>query len=167
MLDLSLSVVGWIHALACVAAMLAFVPVMRAQKGSPRHRAWGRTYSIAYVVLCVTALGIYGQQRFWFPHWLAIAGVAVLGLGYLAARLKPRGWRYIHLSAMLLTAYNLFSGAANEAYLRVRPLRALAGEDLLASPLVGMTHGAVMLVFVVLIGSYIVAVAATRKRATI
>ena len=77
--------------------------------------------------------------------------------GTLAARLKPRGWRYVHLSAMLLSAYNLFGGAVNEAFLRVAPLRALAGDSVLASPLVGMTHRIVTLVFVILIGSYVAA----------
>jgi hypothetical protein len=157
MLDLDLSIVGWMHTIACVAAMFAFVPVMLTPKGSRRHRASGRAYSIAYVVLCVTSFGIYSQQRFWFPHWLAIGGLAVLSVGYLAARLKPRGWRYVHLSAMLLSAYNLFGGAVNEAFLRIRPLRGLAGEKLFASPLVGMTHGLVMLVFVLLIGGYVAA----------
>jgi uncharacterized membrane protein len=166
MLESDFSVVGWIHTVASVVAMLAFAPVMLARKGGRRHRAWGRAYSIAYVVLCVTSLGIYSQQRFWFPHWLAVGGLAVLSVGYLAARLKPRGWRYFHLSAMLLSAYNLFGGAVNEAYLRIRPLRELAGDNVLASPLVGMTHGLVMLVFVLLIGGYVAAsfVSQTRRR---
>ena len=142
MLELNLSLIGWTHTLASAAAMLAFVPIMLARKGSPRHRAWGRAYAIAYVVLCVTSFGIYSQERFWFPHWLAVGGLAVLCVGYLAVRLKPRGWRYIHLSAMLLSAYNLFGGAVNEAFLRVGPLRGLAGDDGLASPLVeiGRAH---------------------------
>ena len=166
MLELDLSVVGWIHTIACVVAMLAFAPVMLVRKGGRRHRAWGRAYSIAYVALCITSLGIYSQQRFWFPHWLAVGGLAVLSVGYLAARLKPRGWRYFHLSAMLLSAYNLFGGAVNEAYLRIRPLRELAGDNILASPLVGMTHGLVMLVFVLLIGGYVAAsfVSQARRR---
>jgi uncharacterized membrane protein len=164
MLELDFSVVGWIHTIACVVAMLAFVPVMLARKGGQRHRASGRAYSIAYVVVCVTALGIYSQQRFWFPHWLAIGGLAVLGVGFLAARLKPRGWRYVHLSAMLLSAYNLFGGAVNEAYLRIRPLRELAGANIQASPLVGMTHALVMLVFVLLIGGYVAHLASSVKR---
>jgi hypothetical protein len=88
---------------------------------------------------------------------LAIGGLVVLVIGYLAVRLKPRGWRYIHLSGMLLSAYNLFGGAVNEAYLRVPPLRRLAGENIFTSPLVGMTHGLVMLVFVFLIGGYVAA----------
>jgi hypothetical protein len=67
---------------------------------------------------------------------------------------------------MLLSAYNVFGGAVNEAYLRIRPLRGLAGENILASPLVGMTHGLVMLVFVLLIGGYVAAsfVSQARRR---
>jgi len=166
MLELDFSAVGWIHTIACLVAMLAFVPVMLARKGGRRHRASGRAYSIAYVVVCVTALGIYSQQRFWFPHWLAIGGLAVLGVGFLAARLKPRGWRYVHLSAMLLSAYNLFGGAVNEAFLRIRPLRELTGDNIQASPLVGMTHALVMLVFALLIGGYVAAsfVSQARRR---
>jgi uncharacterized membrane protein len=157
MLDLDLSLVGWVHTLVCFAAMLAFVPVMLARKGSRRHRTFGRVYSLVYVALCVTSLGIYSQQRLWFPHWLAIGGLVVLAIGYLAARLKPRGWRYIHLTAMLLSAYNLFGGAVNEAFLRISALRRLAGDNIMASPLVGMTHGLVMLAFVLLIGGYVAA----------
>ena len=164
MFDVELSLVGRIHTVACVVAMLAFFPVMLARKGGRRHRVSGRVYSLAYVGMCVTALGIYSRQQFWFPHWLAIGGLAVLGVGYLAARLQSRGWRYIHLSAMLLSAYNLFGGAVTEAYLRIRPLRELAGNHVLASPLVGMTHAAVMRVFVLLIGGYVGASIAGRTR---
>jgi hypothetical protein len=163
--DLNFSLIGWVHTLASAAAMLAFVPVMLARKGSPRHRAWGRAYAIAYLALCITAFGVYSQQRFWFPHWLAVGGLAVLTVGYLAVRLKPRGWRYVHLTAMLLSAYNLFGGAVNEAFLRIGALRALAGAEALNSPLVGMTHAVVMLVFLLLIGGYITASIVSRTRA--
>jgi hypothetical protein len=57
---------------------------------------------------------------------------------------------------MLLSAYNLFGGAVNELFLRVAPLRAIAGPSILASPVVGMTHGIVMMAFVVLILFYVV-----------
>ena len=164
MFDLDLSLVGWIHTVACVVGMSAFFPVMFARKGGRQHRAWGRVCALAYVAMCVTALGIYSRQQFWFPHWLAVGGLAVLSVGYLAARLKPRGWRYIHLTAMLLSAYNLFGGAVNEAFLRIRPLRGLAGDNVLASPLVGMTHGLVMLVFMLLIGGYVRISIAGRPR---
>src|SRR5262245_12889218 len=139
-MDLDLSVIGWLHAIVCVVAMAAFVPAMLARKGSPRHRAAGKMYALAYLALCVTSFGIYAEQRFWFPHWLPLAGLLVLAAGYLAVRAKPRGWRQVHLVAMLLSAYNLFGGAVNEAFLRIRVLRALAGDNIVASPVVGMTH---------------------------
>ena len=161
-----MTAIGWLHTFASVVAILAFVPVMLARKGSPRHRAWGRAYAIAYAALCVSAFGVYRQQRFWFPHWLAVAGLAVLLVGYFAARLKPQGWRYIHLTAMLLSAYNLFGGAVNEAFLRVGPLRELAGAEALSSPLVSMTHAVVMFAFLFLIGGYVAASVMSRASAS-
>jgi hypothetical protein len=157
MIDLNLTLIGWIHSVACAAAMAAFVPAMLARKGGRSHRAAGKAYALAYVVLCVTSLGIYSVGRFWFPHWTAIAGLVVLAAGYLAVRVKPRGWRYVHLIAMLLSAYNLFGGAVNEAFLRIAPLREMAGPNILASPVVGMTHGVVLTAFCALIVGYVVA----------
>ena len=76
---------------------------------------------------------------------------------------KPAGWRYVHLIAMLLSAYNLFGGAVNEAFLRIAPLRAIAGDNLLASPIVGMTHAVVMMAFMVLIAGYVIATIVGRS----
>jgi hypothetical protein len=162
--DLDLSFLGWPHAAACLIAMAAFVRVMFTRKGGASHRTWGRVYSIAYAALCVTGLGIYRSHRFFFPHWLAIAGLGVLAIGYFAAKYKPKGYRYIHLTAMLLSAYNLFGGAVNEVFLRVKPLRAMAGENLFASPIVGMTHAIVGQSFILLIVIYIVATAVRNSR---
>ena len=163
-LHLQLSVLGWVHTAASVIAIVTFVVVMLSRKGSRRHRASGRVYAAAYVVVCATSLGLYSGQGFWFPHWLAVAGLAVLTAGYLAARLKPRGWRYLHLSAMLLSAYNLFGGGVNEAFLRIEPLRARAGPNIFASPLVGMTHAVVMLAFTLLIVLYVTATVLRSSR---
>ena len=165
MIDLDLSVVGWLHTAACVVAMAAFVPVMLARKGGRRHRGAGKVYAVAYVVLGLTSLGIYSAQGFWFPHWLAIGGLVVLMAGWLAVRAKPAGWRYVHLVAMLLSAYNLFGGAVNEAFLRIAPLRAIAGDNLLASPIVGMTHAVVMMAFMLLIAFYVIATVLASRSA--
>jgi SAM-dependent methyltransferase len=155
-IDLNLSPLGWPHTAACLVAMAAFFPLIFIRKGGARHRAWGRVYGIAYAVACVTGLGIYRLHKFFFPHWLAIGGLVVLGIGYFAARYKPRGWRIIHPTAMLLSASNLFGGAINEAFLRIRPLHAMAGDNILASPLVGLTQTIVGNLFIILIVFYIV-----------
>ena len=161
-LDIDLSFLGWPHAAACLIALAAFVPVMFAQKGSRTHQRWGRVYSVAYLAACLTSLGIYRSGRFIFAHWLALAGIAVLAAGFIAVRFKPRGWRYVHLTAMLLSAYNLFGGAVNEAFLRIKPLGTWAGG--FASPLFGMTHGLIMLLFIVLIVIYVVLTAVRPAR---
>ena len=152
-IELHLSFLGWPHTAASVVAIAAFFPLMLARKGSAKHRWWGRVYSIAYVVTCISALGIYRLHRFFFPHWLAIGGLSVLGAGYLAVRIKPRGWKGIHLTAMLLSASNLFGGAINEAFLHIRGLQAIGGIN---SQWVGVAQGICGDIFLLLIFFYIV-----------
>jgi len=155
LIELNFSPLGWPHTLASLAAMAAFFPLMFIRKGGARHRAWGRVYAIAYAAACVTALGIYRLHKFFFPHWLAIGGLVLLGVGYFAVRYKPRGWRIIHLTTMLLSASNLFGGAINEAFLRVKPLHAMTGDNIFASPLVGLAQTIVGNLFLILIVFYI------------
>ena len=57
-------------------------------------------------------------------------------------------WRHGHLSCMVLSYYMLVGGGVNEFYLRIEALHALA-PDVLNSPLVGLTHFAVVLIFIV------------------
>src|SRR5215471_13374814 len=145
--------------------MVLFVRIMFSRKGGTAHRTWGRWYALAYAVACITSLGIYRTGRFFFPHWLALAGLLVLAIGYLSVRYKFRGWRYFHLIFMLLSAYNLFGGAVNEAFLRVKPLRSLLGQQMFASPLVGIAHGIVGQLFIVLIVVYVANSVITIRRA--
>jgi arsenite methyltransferase len=151
--DLDLSLLGWPHTAACLVAMATFFPLIVVRKGSARHRALGRVYATAYAIVCLTGLGIYRLHKFFYPHWLAIGGLAVLSIGYLAARYKPRGWRAIHLIAMLLSASNLFGGAINEVFLRVRALQPIGG---ITSPWVGVAQGIVGDVILLLIIFYLV-----------
>lgn len=160
-IELNVSPLGWLHTAACLVAMAAFFPLMLVRKGGARHRAWGRVYGVAYAVACVTALGIYRLHKFFFPHWLAIGGLIVLGAGYLATRYKPRGWRGIHLTMMLLSALNLFGGAVNEAFLHVKALQAIGG---IRSPWVIVAQGITGDVFILLIVFHLVAVGLAEWR---
>ena len=154
-ITLNLSPLGWPHTIACLVAMFAFFPVMLMRKGGVKHKMWGRVYSISYVVLCITGLGIYRLHKFFFPHWLSIGGLLVIGVAFYATRYKPWGWRGIHLTSMILSAANLFGGAVNEAFLRIKPLHAIAGDNILASPVVGITQGIVGNIFFLLIIGYL------------
>jgi uncharacterized membrane protein len=163
-LDVDLSFLGWPHAAACLLAMGAFFPIMFTRKGGATHLTMGRIYAIAYLIACVTSLGIYKLHKFWFPHWLAVTGIVMVTAGYLAIRYKPRGWRYIHLTAMLLSASDLFGGAVNEAFLHIKPLRAMAGPNLFASPIIGVLQGIVGQLFIGLIVAYAISTALRSRR---
>lgn len=155
-MNLDLSLVGWLHTAACIIAMASFFVVMLARKGSKAHKDWGKAYTLSYVALCVTSLGIYAAGRFWFPHILAIAGLGVVLVGWAVARYRrPPGWRHIHLICMLLTGWNLWGGAINEAFLRIAPLNAMIGGNFNA-PIVGLAHFANMVVFFLLIVAYVI-----------
>ena len=80
------------------------------------------------------------------------------GGGWLIAHFKRprRGWRYLHLTLMLIAAYDLIGGGVNEVYLRVKPLRHVWRDNI---EIVGRTHGIVMLVFLLLILTFLIATA--------
>jgi uncharacterized membrane protein len=149
---LDLTWLGWPHTLASALALLAGAWVLVRPKGTPRHKAAGRIYSIALAVACVTSLGIFATGRWFFPHTLAVVTLALLAIAVLAARFKrPRGaWIHIHLTCMLLAYYMLLGGGVNEAFLRIealRPLGPAAGGA--PSAAFGITHGVVMMIFLV------------------
>lgn len=150
-MNLDLLPLGWIHSLACLVALAAGPVGLMTRKGSPRHVLIGRAYMIAMIVLNLTALGIYRLGVFFFPHVLAIVTLVLIAAGWGSARLIRRhvAWRYVHLSSMILSYYLLIGGGVNEVYLRVD-----AARDLLNSQgprLLGQTHAAVMVVFLVLL----------------
>jgi hypothetical protein len=100
---------------------------------------------------------------FFFPHWLAIAAVIVTTAGVLAAHFKiPRKvWLHLHLTCLLTSLYILVGGGVNEIFLRVDVLHRL--PPTLNSRAVGVTHVAVQIFFLGLIG-YFNAIALRRSR---
>jgi uncharacterized membrane protein len=150
-MNLDLSTLGWIHAYACLAA-LALGPLAYFQrKGSAPHRLYGQAYLLVLLAVNLTAFGIYRRHMFWFPHWFAVAALISMALGFAAARFHwpSKGWRHVHLTAMLASYYILVGGGVNEVYLRVEALRRLAYP---ANPqIIGYTHTVVMAAFLVLI----------------
>jgi uncharacterized membrane protein len=151
-MNLDLSWLGWIHAVACVVALATGALVLLGPKGTRRHRTGGRLYLMAMLVTNLTALGIYRSGVFFFPHWFAVAALTAIAVGLLCVRLRqPKAyWRNAHLTCMVASYYMLIGGGVNEMFLRVHVLHAMA-PDVLNSPLVGMTHFANMAVFVILI----------------
>jgi len=150
-MNLDLVPLGWIHSLACLVALAAGAFVFVTPKGTRQHRQVGATFIISQIVLNVTALGIYQLGQFFFPHVLAIITLVLIAVGWGAGRLiRHHGsWRFVHLSFMILSYYMLIGGGVNEVYLRIDALKAILNRE--GPQLIGMTHGVVMLVFLVLL----------------
>jgi len=163
-MNLDLVPLGWLHFAASAAALVVGLMMLVGPKGTAVHKSRGRVYVLSILVTSLTAFGIYRLGRFYFPHWFAVASLVVTSIGLAAARFKRprRAWRHLHLTAMLASVYILIGGGVNEAFLRVNALHRLIAD--FNSPVIGMTHLAVMLLFVVLIG-YFNALLLLRRRA--
>jgi hypothetical protein len=85
---------------------------------------------------------------------LAIAAVIVTTAGVLAAHFQiPRKvWLHLHLTCLLTSIYILVGGGVNEIFLRVDVLHRLAPT--LNSRAVGLTHVAVITLFLALAGYF-------------
>jgi uncharacterized membrane protein len=137
---LDLSLLGWIHTLACLAALALGALNLLRRKGTPSHRRIGHWYLWSILAVSISALGIYRFGRFFFPHWFAVATIIFAALAYTFARFKrPRTlWLRLHIFSSVLTYYLLVAGGVNEAFLRIDVLRRLSGG--FPSPVIGMTH---------------------------
>lgn len=150
-MNLDLVPLGWIHSLACLVALAAGAFVFVTRKGTRRHRQVGLAFVISQIVLNVTALGIYQLGQFFFPHVLAIATLVLIAIGWGAGRLIRHhgGWRFVHLSSMILSYYMLIGGGVNEVFLRIDAMRELVSRE--GGQIIGMTHSVTLLVFLVLL----------------
>jgi len=138
MLLTGISLLGWVHSLACLVALLAGAYVLSARKGTRRHRTLGWWYAAATAVQAITAMTVYrfdigirplriGPHIFGIFHWLAIAMLCLVALAIFAAGRQRRAlWAHIHAQAMLASYYILIGGFINEAFVRILPLRTLA-----------------------------------------
>jgi uncharacterized membrane protein len=154
-MNLDLSLLGWTHTVASLCALATGAIVLAGLKGTSRHRSFGRLYLLSVIATSLTAFGIYRRGVFFFPHWFGVAALCAIAIGLLCVRLRrPKAfWVNAHLTSMVASYYILVGGGANEAFLRVDILRAMA-PDLQNSPLVGATHFAVMAAFAILLAYF-------------
>jgi uncharacterized membrane protein len=141
---LDLSLPGWVHTLACLLALVLGAMNLMRRKGTGTHRRIGQWYLLTILLVCVTSLGIYRLNRFFFPHWLAIVTMVFAVLAYAFAHFQwPRTiWLRGHIVSTVLTYYLLIGGGVNEVFLRVDVVRRLTGG--FGSPANALTHQVLM-----------------------
>lgn len=162
-MNLSMSVVGVFHTLACIIALGLGVYLIVARKGTPRHRRFGDGYVAAILFASVTSLTIYTRHAFTMAHWFAVMAIVTAGGGFVLGRWHGKGgaWKYGHIACMLLSYYVLIGGGVNEVFLRTKSLRPIFFQK---PQVVGETHGLVMLTFLVLILGFMLATAVSAWR---
>jgi len=120
---LGLTPLGTIHTLiSLVAVITGFAAVIRDRRIDPSN-GLGRTYLIATVVTCLTALGIFQHGGFGKPHALAIITLVVLGVAALARRTSLFGGtaRYVETVGYSATLFFHMVPAVAETATRLPP----------------------------------------------
>jgi uncharacterized membrane protein len=165
-MNLSMSVIGFFHTLACVLALGVGAYLMAWRKGTPRHRMLGDVYTGAILFASVSSLTIYTRHAFTAAHWFGVIAIVLSAAGFALGRWHGRGpaWKYGHIACMVGSYYVLVGGGVNEVFLRVNSLRPIFRTQ---PEVVGEVHGLVMLGFLALILAFMLATAVSgwrRKR---
>jgi uncharacterized membrane protein len=150
-----ISMIGWFHTVFCFVALVAGAWNIAGRKGTLVHRSIGKAYVASMVLLNVSALFVYERgatavtkvdlNRFGPFHWLALATLAIVVIGYLAAARQARApFAYLHPISMVVSYYLLVAGAVNEVYARIDSLGVFAART--GGAAVGLTHAFLMFV---------------------
>ena len=138
-----MSLLGQVHLIAAIAALaIGALVLLTSPKGTRRHRQIGWTYTVAMLVLNVTALMIYRLfGRFGPFHAAAIVSLVTLAWGVwcaLQAKSSRRGrdlarrarWVNRHYYFMTWSYVGLWAAAVSEVATRVPAFRPGPGQGL-------------------------------------
>jgi uncharacterized membrane protein len=143
-------ILSWSHIISASLSMVFGLILIMRTKADTKHRKMGNYYFYAMLINNVTALFIYNASGKWFfPHWLAVITLILIIPSYYVLRIRTNGFPLMfHIIGMVLSYYMLIGGAVNEAFLHIPALRPLMMEQ---SPVFGLTHFAVQLIFLALL----------------
>lgn len=91
-----------LHVLAATGGLILGPVAMAARKRRGRHTRAGGVYHWLMLVTCVTAVGMAVLEwgRIWWFVPIAVFSYANALLGYLAVRIRWRGWLQEHIAGM-------------------------------------------------------------------
>jgi uncharacterized membrane protein len=112
--------VGFVHVVFSVAAIVLGTAVILTRKGTRKHRSLGRAYFVMMLAVNGTALMLYELfGRFGPFHWMALASLGVVLLGYWPTRARHVGWKAQHAYFMTGSYVGLLAALASEISTRV------------------------------------------------
>jgi len=117
---LQVHLLGLVHVLTALLALLFGTLVVLTRKGTHRHRRIGRWYFAFMLAMNGTALldyELYG--RFGPFHWMALISLATVVAGYLAVRNRKAYWKTRHAYLMSWSYVGLIAAASAEVASRV------------------------------------------------
>lgn len=110
---------GLAHLIAALLAIVIGTLVILSQKGTRKHRWFGRAYVGMMVAVNVTALLLYELfGGFGLFHWMALFSLLSLLVGYFSARLHRPGWKAQHAYFMSGSYVGLIAASAAETFTR-------------------------------------------------
>jgi uncharacterized membrane protein len=119
-MNLYLSTTGSIHLIAACIALITGTVVLIIRKGDKTHKIWGYFYTVAMVVMLITAFMIYRLfGSFGIFHWFAVVSTLTLTGGMLPLLLKWKNAVTYHLSFMYWSVIGLYAAFISEIFTRV------------------------------------------------
>ena len=114
---------GLVHLLTAVLAIPFGTVIVFARKGTRVHRWLGRSYVVAMLGVNMTAFVIYELfGGFGLFHWMALASLATVLIGYLPTWHKNSGWKVTHAYFMSGSYVGLLAALAAETFTRTAVL---------------------------------------------
>ena len=114
---------GFVHLLTAVLAVACGTAIVFVRKGTRVHRWLGRGYVGSMLGVNMTAFVIYELfNGFGLFHWMALASLATVVIGYLPTWRKNPGWKVTHAYFMTGSYVGLLAALAAETFTRTAVL---------------------------------------------
>lgn len=113
--------IGWIHTISAIVALIAGSLILANKKGTSLHKKLGRVYGISMIFVCITSFMIYRVHgTFGVLHVFAAISTITLILGMLPLYIKHyKNPIVIHLSWIYWSVIGLYCAFAAEIFTRI------------------------------------------------
>jgi uncharacterized membrane protein len=137
------AIIGWIHFIAAIIALITGTMILAGNKGSTKHKITGRIYGINMLIVCATFFMIYRVHgSLGVLHIFAFISTATLLLGMLPLYTNWFKQPMIsHLSWMYWSVIGLYCAFSAELFTRLPSILNLGYTYGIFYALVGISSG--------------------------